>query len=439
MNARKVNRRNFLTSSTTVLAGAAVGIVPPGICPQETPKPKIKSYRTLGRTGCRVSDIGCGPAVMSDEGLLKAVLETGVNIIDTAEFYGNGNNERLVGKGIKGIKRDSLFINTKIQITESHKSEDIVLKVRNCLGRMEIDYLDGMMLWNPGSSKQVKNEEFHKAFDQLKKEGRVKYCGVSCHGSEYGKQPENMDQIIGSAIEDGRFDVVLFVYNYVQQEMGNNILRACAEKNVGAILMKTNPFNGRYTDMISKVRKMMETNSPVPENMKYMYEATLQKQKAGEEFLGKSGLSDPSLRRKAAVGFALDNPAVSSVLISFSTFDEIEPYVSLSGSGLNRQISENIKALRENLNHLYCRHACGICESQCPEKVPVNTIMRYHHYFLGQGREKYAMQKYSELPGAKPGNCIDCVGHCEAACPYGVSIKALLLAAFSDLEMKTVS
>lgn len=436
MKALKLDRRSFLTASTTALAGAATGFMQPGLYQQETAKSKITGYRTLGRTGFRVSDVGCGPAVMTNENLLKAVLETGVNIIDTAEFYGNGNNERLVGKGIKGFKRESLFINTKLMIAESDKSEDIILKVRNCIERMEIDYLDGMMLWNPGSVKQVNNMEFHKAFLQLKNEGRVKHCGISCHGSEYNRPPENMEQIIGNAIEDGRFDIVLFVYNYVQQEMGNNILKACAEKNIGAILMKTDPFNGRYLEVINTVNKLMESNTEVPEKLKYRYEATMQKQKAGEEYLEKSGLSDPSLRRKAAVGFVLDNPAVSSVLISFSSFDDIEPYISLSGTRLNREVAENIKILRGKFNHLYCRHACGICESQCPDKIPVNTIMRYHHYFLGQGREKYAMQKYNEIPGTKLENCAKCDGYCESACPYGVTIKTLLLAAFSDLEMK---
>jgi predicted aldo/keto reductase-like oxidoreductase len=245
-----------------------------------------------------------------------------------------------------------------------------------------------------------------------------------------------MEQIIGHSIEDGRFDIVLFVYNYVQQEMGNNILKACAEKNVGAILMKTDPFNGRYLEIINTVNKLIESNSPVSEKLKYRYDVTMQKQKEGEEYLEKSGLSDPSLRRKAAIGFVLNNPAVSSVLISFSSFDEIEPYISLSGTRLNKETTENMEILREKLNHLYCRHACGVCESQCPHMVPVNTIMRYHHYFLGQGREKYAMQKYNEIPQIKLEYCTNCDGHCEAACPYEVSIKSLLQAARTDLEMK---
>jgi predicted aldo/keto reductase-like oxidoreductase len=245
-----------------------------------------------------------------------------------------------------------------------------------------------------------------------------------------------MEQVVGGAIEDGRFDLVLFVYNYAQQEMGNNILKACAEKNIGATLMKTDPFNGALITMSEqRIRAMKEKNTPIPENLKRSYELIMERQKKGEEYLAKVGLSDPASRRKAAIGFVLDNPVVSSVFISFMTFDEIGPYISLSGMKLSDVISENIEMLKRNYGHLYCRHACGICESNCPFGIPINTIMRYHHYYLGQRREKYAMQKYSELPGPKLEKCSACSGNCELACPYDVSIKALLMSACLDLTL----
>jgi ferredoxin len=184
-----------------------------------------------------------------------------------------------------------------------------------------------------------------------------------------------------------------------------------------------------------RIKTMKENNTPIPENLKRNYELITERQKKGEEYLAKVGLSDPASRRKAAIGFVLDNPAVSSVFISFMSFDEIDPYISLSGMRLSEVISENIEMLKRKYGHLYCRHACGICESNCPYSIPVNTIMRYHHYYLGQGREKYAMQKYSELPEPKLEKCSACNGSCESACPYGVSIKALLMAAYMDLTL----
>lgn len=399
---------------------------------------RIRNYRILGRTGFRVSDIGCGPAMMTNENLLKAVIDSGVNIIDTAEFYGNGNNELLVGKAIKDFNRELLFINTKLMINEKDDSEKIKDRVRKCLERLNTNYLDGLMLWNPGSAEETRNKEFHKAFSQLREEGRVKFCGVSCHGSEYpGAAKDNMEKIICGAIEDGRFDHVLFVHNYAQQEMGNNILKACADKNIGAMLMKTDPFGKRYLDILDKVDGLKKENKTVDEKMMKRYESILEKQKKGEAYLAENQLKDGKARREAAINFVLDNPAVSSALISFSNFDEITEYVSLSGGKLTQQNHAVINAMKEEYGYLYCRHACGICETSCPHQVSVNTIARFNHYFISQKREKYAIQKYLELQSPKTEMCLNCEGFCESACPYGVSVRAIMAIAHNNLNLNT--
>ena len=222
---------------------------------------------------------------MTNENLLRAVIDSGVNIIDTAEFYGNGNNEILVGKAIKDYDRKNLFINTKLIIAETDTQEGIVLRTRKCLERLNTDYLDGMMLWNPSSVEAVKNKVFHRAFEQLKSEGRVKFCGISSHGSEYlEKNQENMEQIICGAVEDGRFDHALFVYNYAQREMGENILKLCKEKNVGTMLMKTDPLGKGYSELLAGVRKALSENQPIPDFRKKRYDMVIEKQKKRNSF-----------------------------------------------------------------------------------------------------------------------------------------------------------
>ena len=168
MKSKTLNRRNFIGKSSLGLMAAGVGITNYPYSTLEG-KPsqsqiKIRDYRTLGRTGFKVSDIGCGPAIMTNENLLKAVIDLGVNIIDTAEFYGNGNNEILVGKAIKDFDRKSLFINTKLMINKNDNTELIKDRVSKCLERLNTSYLDGLMLWNPMSIDDVRNKEFHNAF-----------------------------------------------------------------------------------------------------------------------------------------------------------------------------------------------------------------------------------------------------------------------------------
>lgn len=93
------------------------------------------------------------------------------------------------------------------------------------------------------------------------------------------------------------------------------------------------------------------------------------------------------------------------------------------------------KSLQQAMGHLYCHHACGVCENKCLHNLPINTIMRYNHYFMAQGREKYAINKYFKLPGSKPDVCSECEGMCEASCPYGVSIRSLLSIAHQNLSL----
>jgi predicted aldo/keto reductase-like oxidoreductase len=161
----------------------------------------------------------------------------------------------------------------------------------------------------------------------------------------------------------------------------------------------------------------------------------MERQARADAVLETDPLLDEKAKREAAIGFVLNEAGAHSVLISFRNFTDLENYIPLSGSRLTAANRLLIKSLQETCGHLYCRHACGICESKCPVQVPVNTIMRYNHYFMAQGMEKFAMEKYNNLPGGKPHNCMDCEGFCESACPYGVPIRSLLPLAHHNLSL----
>jgi predicted aldo/keto reductase-like oxidoreductase len=65
--------------------------------------------------------------------------------------------------------------------------------------------------------------------------------------------------------------------------------------------------------------------------------------------------------------------------------------------------------------------------------VPVNTIMRYQQYFLGQGREKEALELYARIPGARADACWSCQAPCESGCPHGLPVQGMLIAAHDIL------
>jgi predicted aldo/keto reductase-like oxidoreductase len=442
LKTEKINRRDFIAKSSIGLAGVSTGFISnssakdEGNLKNKQEQAKINEYRVLGRTGFKVSDIGCGTISISNENVIKAILSGGINFIDTAETYNNGNNEVMIGKAIKDFNRSSLFINTKISVSDKDTKDSIVLRARKCLERLDTDYLDGLMLWNAKSVDETKNKAFHQAVRQLRNEGRVKFCGISCHGSNFIDDPEEtMEQIICKAADSGQFDVVMFVYNYVQKEMGENILKECAKKNIGTTLMKIDPFGGVLLSIVDSVNSYIKDNKPVPENYQRIYDKVLEKQARAEPFLQKFGYSTDDDLRELAVGFVLNHPSVHSALITFRNFTDVNDYINLSGARLTEKNVTMIESLRNACGHLYCRHACGLCENFCPHGVPINTIMRYNHYFIAQAREKYSIKKYHDLPDVNAYKCSVCEGFCEQACPHGVSIKALLSIAHKNLSI----
>jgi predicted aldo/keto reductase-like oxidoreductase len=436
-----LSRRGFIRSSLSVAAGLGLAgknkLFSENGQGSSTAKTVIKEYRTLGRTGFKASDIGFGGGNLTDAALLAAALDAGINYIDTAEHYVRGNSERTIGQVIKDLDRKKLFITGKLNLNMGGSTKELLKeRAKKCLERLQTDYLDCLMIHMTPIADQVTHEGYHEAIKELKAEGRVKYTGLSNHGIEYrwaGFVKDPMDKIILAAAEDGRFDVVLFTYNFIQKEQGNKILRACREKNMGTTLMKTDPVRS-YSDIESMYARMRERGRVTEAGEKIISEFRAYAEKA-KEFAQKYGLSGDRQVRGAAIKFCLSNPDVHSVCPTINTYEDLDFYLALSGQKLDPLDEGMLSDYGYLSGNLYCRHACGVCEPECPHDVPVNTIMRYQHYFMSQGREKQAMEKYAALKRTNAGICTECAGYCETACPYGVKVQGLLMAAHQTLSL----
>lgn len=428
-----MERREFLKNTGIGFAGAGLLNQTASLAAEgKEDELKIKQYRKLGRTGFKASDIASGgnppPAV------LRALLEAGVNYIDTAESYGGGQSERTVGQVIKDFNRKSLFITTKLHPYRGFTKEKILSRFRKCLERLQTDYIDCLMIHNCPDSKTLKSEDFHAAVKQLKSEGRLRFIGISNHGIR-GGEAENMEKVMMSAVSDGRFDVMLVIYNFVVKEMGERILKAANKKDIGCTLMKTKPLD-RYLIARKQIEdQLAESGEKMSERAKQRLDVFKKAADQAEGFAKKHNLKNPREIRNAAVKFVLANPMVTNAVIHFRSFDDVDPYLELSGKALTPGDEKKLALYREGFNSFYCRHACGLCEVQCPYGVPVNTIMRYNHYFDSQGLEKQAMEKYASLTTANAGKCAGCTGHCQTACPYNVQIHAMMNLAHNNLTI----
>ncbi len=431
-----MDRRDFIKTSAIGLAGAGTVFAAKPVSAGQAATaetPKIKSYRTLGRTGFKVSDIGIGTSQTFPTEVMKAALDAGVNYFDTGEGYGRGQAERSIGEAVKGRNRKTLFITTKFRMDGLAGAADVVAKLDQCLERLQTDYVDCLML-GPQTAASVKSEVYHKAIEELKKQGKVRFSGASSHGPRMPGQGDSMEDILLAAVEDGRFDVLLLVYNFLQREPGEKILEAAAKKNIGTTIMKSNPL-GRYFDMKNRMEQMKKDGQPIDERMQQGMAQMEETAKQAQTFIQKNGLKTPEEIKAAALKFVLVDPRVQTLNLAFNTFEDVNRWLALSGSAPDRGEKGLLASYERNFGSLYCRHACGVCESSCPSGVPVNTIMRYNHYFEAQGSEKFAMEKYAALDSAKAEACRVCPGFCERACPYGVPARTLLCMAHAQLTL----
>jgi len=429
-----LDRRGFIKASAFGLAGVGTALRHRPLAAAVAEAPKIRSYRTLGRTGFKVSDIGIGTSQTFPAPVMAAALDAGVNYIDTGEGYGRGAAERSIAEAIKGRDRKSLFITTKIRMDGIAGKDQVAEKARQALERLQTDYIDCLMPSGLPTAAALKNEPFHQAMDQLKKDGLVRFAGVANHGSRGPGQGETMDQVLLGAIDDGRYDLVLLIYNFLQKEAGEKILEAAAAKNVATTIMKSNPL-GRYFSLKERAEQMKKDGQPLDERMTRSLAEMEETAKNAASFLQNNGLKTPAEIKAAALKFVLGDSRVHTLNLAFNTFDDVRDSLALSGTALRPAEKSLLAAYESDCGRLYCRHACGICEASCPHAVPVNTIMRYNHYFEAQGSEKFAMEKYAGLRTAKADLCRNCAGACESSCPYGVPVRGLLTLAHAQLTL----
>jgi len=439
MNPKKeLARREFLKKSALGVAGA--GLLAAGNCKEsaessvegiDNSQPTVKNFRRLGRTGFKVSDIGGG--YIRDEGLMSAMLDTGINYIDTAEQY--PGHHKTVGLAIKGRSRKSLFITSKMEVLEDKSKEGFKTRVHKALEEIGTEYIDCMMMHMPEKAEILKTEGFHAAMGELKTEGKIRFVGVSHHGSFWYRDPEEtMEKVLLTAAEDGRFDVFLMAYNFLQMDRSESVLEVCAEKKIGTALMKTTPV-AKYYVLKERVDELEQQGKDISPFYRDGLARFKEKAERAEMFAKKYDLQNPEEIKEAAIRFVLDNPRVNTVCCSMNTYDDLDRFARLSGTGLRDLDKAKLSAYRQGCGQLYCRHACGECETSCPQGVPVNTIMRFNHYFLAQRREKEAMTRYNAIPGSRADVCGGCPGYCEKACPYGVPIQGMLILADRQLSL----
>lgn len=306
-------------------------------------------YRTLGRTGLKVSEIGYGAWGIGgiqwtggddDEArrALNLAIDQGVNFIDTALAYGDGQSERIVGEVVRA-RSEEIYIATKVPphnrewparavplqqvFTRDYIIECTEQSLRN-LGVETID-LQQLHVWHDDWTEE---SEWSEAFLRLREQGKVRFCGLSLN--DY--QPANSIK----ALRQGHIDAVQVIYNIFEQAPEDELYPVCQELNIGVIARV--PFDeGGLTGVIKP-----DTVFPEDDFRAWFFRGD-RKQKVFarvEQLKPLLGTEAESLA-ELALRFTLDHEAVSTVIPGMRTGKNVAANISCSDG---RRLSPELRA-----------------------------------------------------------------------------------------------
>lgn len=331
-------------------------------------------YRTLGKTGLKISRMGFGgiPIQKIDEEgtrkLLREMMEKGVNYIDSARGY--TVSEQYIGYGLEGI-RDKFVLATK---SMSRTKEAMAADIETSLGNFRTDYIDLYQVHNPSMEQldQVMGEGGAlEALMEARAAGKIGHIGLTAHSTEVFERALELDWV----------ETIMFPYNIVEQQ-GAELIHKCAEKNIGFIVMK--PLAG-------------------------------------------GAIEDASL----SLRYVCSNPDVTVVIPGMAEIHELEQNLAACSNTepLTQEELKEMDKVREQLGTDFCRR-CNYC-APCTVGINIPSVFLFAGYLQRYDLADWAKDRYSTLK-VKASACIGC-GKCEPRCPYHLPIREKLKKCARDM------
>lgn len=307
-------------------------------------------YVTLGKTGLQVSKVGLGGipiqknSVDEVKTLVQALMEKGVNYIDTARGY--TVSEELLGEALEGV-RDKFILATK---SMSRTKEGMAADIQTSLKNLRTDYIDLYQVHNPGVADLEKVLEPGGALEALleaKAEGKIGHIGLTAHSLE----------VFEKALEMEWVETFMFPYNIVESQ-GVEFMAKCREKNIGFIDMK--PLAG-------------------------------------------GAIEDATL----AIRYICANPDVTIVIPGMFNVDEVNQNIAAAEdeSPLNEAEMAAIAKVKEDLGTNFCRR-CNYCQP-CTAGINISGAFLFAGYLQRYDLGDWAYSRYMSMP-VQADACIEC-------------------------------
>lgn len=324
-------------------------------------------YRILGKTGLKVSRMGFGgiPIQRIDAAGTKALMQqvraAGINYIDTARGY--SVSESYLGEALEGIREDFVLATKSMSRTKEAMAADIDISLKN----LRTDYIDLYQVHNPSPeqlAQVIAPGGALEALQEAKQAGKIGHIGISIHSPE----------VFRRALELPWVETIMFPYNIVESQ-GTDLIKACAEKNIGFIDMK--PLAG-------------------------------------------GAIEDATL----ALRYVCANPDITVTIPGMADPAELEQNLAAvnDAAPLSEAEIQKMEDIRKALGTQFCRR-CNYC-APCTVGINIPNVFVFEGYLSRYGLGEWALGRYLAMP-KQASDCIEC-GACESRCPYNLPIRAML-------------
>ena len=368
MLSKRMGRRKFIQNVSSALLGVVGSRLWTGLPFANAEQRPFLEYRTLGKTGLKVTAVSMGVMNCSDPAVLLRAFDLGINFYDTADCYMHGRNEEMVGKAFEG-KRSKVFIQTKVH---DHDEKKMRASVERSLRRLRTDYIDVLVWHGHSSPNQVSDPKLFEFMSKMKQEGKVRFSGFSAHS--------HMASLLREAAKSNLHDVALVSYNFTHSKELKEAVALAARAGIGVVAMKTQA--GGY-----------------------------KKEKMG-------GLNP----HQAALKYVLRDQNVSAAVPGVTTIEQIEQCAAAMGDSLSKGDLNELKQYQSFLQGRSCT-LCGGCLGECPHGVPHSDLLRAVMYHQGYENRSLAGESLQAIARRDLERCSGC-SSCSVVCRRGLDMKA---------------
>ncbi|MFE6027699.1 aldo/keto reductase [Streptomyces niveus] len=306
-------------------------------------------YRTLGRTGIKVSPYCLGAMMFGAIGnpdhddsvrIIHKALDAGVNFIDTADAYSRGESEEIVGKALKGGRRDSVVLATKARLPMGDDPNQqgtsrrwLTRALDDSLRRLGTDHVDLFQIHRPAPDTDV--EETLSALTDLMRAGKVRAVGTSSFPASDIVEAQWIAERRGLA----RFRTEQPTYSILNRGIEREILPVCERYGMGALVWS--PLAGGL--LTGRYRKGQEvTTHRAGFGFKHLSDE--RRLDAVEQLIPLAQEAGMPLTH-LATAFAITHPGVTSAIIGPRTMAHLDDLLAGAGTTLSDDVLDRIDAI----------------------------------------------------------------------------------------------